>query len=135
MNQEQILRNPLIGHKRLVWRWLNRLKDKHHSHVIVHDSILIQTDVCEMPRFFSFNNALFPFLNPLILRLIRPVAGGYIISKRSISESPSLLSRMSTTTPQWPAQRVRDTYLDFFKDKNHTFGKFSGYSKSTINHY
>ena len=39
--------------------------------------------------------------------------------------------RYSTTTPnmgsteQWPAVRVRDTFIDYFKKKEHTFGELA----------
>ena len=40
---------------------------------------------------------------------------------------PSIPARMastnSTETPEWSAQRVRDTFLDYFKERDHTFGE------------
>ena len=31
---------------------------------------------------------------------------------------------MASIPQQWPAQRVRDTFLNFFKEKGHTYGKY-----------
>ena len=40
---------------------------------------------------------------------------------------PLTAVRMATTSsteaPEWPAQKVRDTFLKFFEDRGHTFGK------------
>ena len=33
--------------------------------------------------------------------------------------------RMGSTTEKWPAVRVRDTFIDFFKKNGHTFGNAS----------
>ena len=33
--------------------------------------------------------------------------------------------RMGSTTEKWPAVRVRDTFIDFFKKNGHTFGNNS----------
>ena len=33
--------------------------------------------------------------------------------------------RMGSTTENWPAGRVRDTFIDFFKKNGHTFGNAS----------
>jgi hypothetical protein len=41
---------------------------------------------------------------------------------------PSTTVRMATTTSskeqEWPAQKVRDTFLKFFEDRGHTFGSY-----------
>ncbi len=34
-------------------------------------------------------------------------------------------SKMGSTTEEWPAVRVRDTFVDFFKKNGHTFGNAS----------
>ena len=31
---------------------------------------------------------------------------------------------MAFTPQKWPAQQVRDTFLNFFKKKGHTFGNY-----------
>lgn len=36
-----------------------------------------------------------------------------------------MASTASTETPEWSAQRVRDTFLKYFEDRGHTFGKLS----------
>ena len=33
--------------------------------------------------------------------------------------------RMGSTTEKWPAVRVRDTFIEFFKKNGHTFGNAS----------
>lgn len=33
--------------------------------------------------------------------------------------------KMGSTTEEWPAVRVRDTFIDFFKKNGHTFGSTS----------
>ena len=36
--------------------------------------------------------------------------------------SESQISKMGSTTEEWSAVRVRDTFIDFFKKNGHTFG-------------
>jgi hypothetical protein len=35
----------------------------------------------------------------------------------------TMASTTSSTTTEWPAVKVRDTFLKFFEDKQHTFGE------------
>ena len=37
----------------------------------------------------------------------------------------STFSKMGSTTEEWPAIRVRNTFIEFFKKKGHTFGSAS----------
>ena len=41
---------------------------------------------------------------------------------RDVQCSGSNYPRMGSTTEKWPAVRVRDTFIDFFKKNGHTFG-------------
>lgn len=40
----------------------------------------------------------------------------------SLSTNPPTFDRMTSPSSEWTAQRVRDTFLDYFKQNGHTFG-------------
>lgn len=43
----------------------------------------------------------------------------------SLSTKHPTFDRMTSLGPEWTAQRVRDTFLDYFKQNGHTFGALS----------
>ena len=46
----------------------------------------------------------------------------------SLSTNPPTFDRMTSPSSEWTAQRVRDTFLDYFKQNGHTFGGLSPFS-------
>ncbi|KAM2655228.1 hypothetical protein EV1_010900 [Malus domestica] len=56
----------------------------------------------------------------------RPLAAGYrCYSSSATSSSPSAMAGGESQEVEWPAKRVRDTFVKFFEDKGHVFWKSS----------
>lgn len=49
----------------------------------------------------------------------------HISSQLSTLSARRMASTASTEAPEWSAQRVRDTFLQFFEDRDHTFGIYN----------
>ena len=65
-------------------------------------------------------------LPPVIKTDYKPNRRQHIISHYKQPNTTSRL-RMALSMPptvQWPAKKVRDTFLDFFKNKGHSFGTY-----------
>ena len=45
-----------------------------------------------------------------------------LLHARRLHTSPSTMAQ-NDTTPEWAAARVRSTFLDYFKERGHTFGE------------
>ena len=50
---------------------------------------------------------------------------GQLAQQLSSVSTLRMASTASTEAPDWSAQKVRDTFLQFFQDRGHTFGMFN----------
>lgn len=60
--------------------------------------------------------------------LIRRTFRGTFTPRNFVAAVPAIVRMASTApeTPEWSAQRVRDTFLDYFKENGHAFGQYCG---------
>lgn len=75
------------------------------------------------PRFTSYTPTHLP---PPLLSRGRPLAAAYrCCSSSAKSSSPSAMPGAESQGLEWPAKRVRDTFVKFFEEKAHVFWKSS----------